>query len=105
MNDLPPSHPRSELHTFWRTFRLTAGILSGLSVFSTVGAVVPAAYVTWFVAAGLCFVGMLALPFMLFEPDKQITAGFITGVAVAVIVLSGTCFANLHTVGTIHIDG
>lgn len=95
----PPLPPSGFAKAFWITF----GLIGGLSLLSTAGAIdqngpLGAIYVAWFFAVVAWLAAVMMGLGMLFARNKQAGAGVLAGAALGFLALAVTCFANLATV-------
>lgn len=89
------SNPPAE-SSFGKAFIWTAAPIVVLGIFSTVGAAAPGLYFAWYAGALVGFAALVAGIIMLFV-NRSVGAGIWAGLAVGVLVLFVTCFANLRT--------
>ncbi len=86
------------MSTFKKAFLWTTVPIAGLSIVSTGGAGAEGMYSLSYVAAGLWLIAVLVAIGFLVGRGGRATSGIWAGVAVGVVSLGMTCFANLNTV-------
>ena len=82
---------------FKKALAWTAIPIAAMSVVSTGGSGASGLYTFWFLAAGLWLIAILAGIGFAIGRGGQVTAGIWAGVAIGVVALSLTCFANLSS--------
>ena len=85
-----------------RSFRLafawTAIPIVALGIVSTAGASSDGFYTLWFAGLGVWFIAILVAVGFALASKGQVAAGMLAGIAVGMLALAVSCFANLNTV-------